>query len=81
MAETEFGPYVRSTTFETEARVTVTRHGDTWHPYEGGEVALWLPHDCDEWLIASGSREEVLARGEEFIASVRAAVDFVAGLS
>lgn len=80
-----YGPYRRATTVEEEEYGGVYAGGprpsegndryDYPHDVDTGEYAIWLPHDCDEWVIACGTREEVLAKGREFLESVKAALD------
>lgn len=40
-----------------------------------GDYAIWLPHQCDEWIVACGSKEHVLAKARDFLASVKAAIE------
>ena len=66
-----FGDYRRVTSVDDEAGVHAARrpaegYSDVPYDVERGAWALWLPHDCDEWVIASGSADEVLAAGRQF---------------
>lgn len=36
------------------------------HDIEPGHWAVVLPHHCDEWVIATGGREHVLAEARRF---------------
>lgn len=78
----KFGPYKTTTSTDDEAQVNATSPQDRWTPDRPMDVspddhALWLPHSCDEWIIAQGDRETVIARGREFIASVEAALNWL----
>lgn len=63
MSQRAVGPYSRPTTVDDEARVHVAHRGEGEYvdPYDVavGEWAVWLPHDCDEWIIGQGDREHV----------------------
>lgn len=83
----KFGPYVRETTTDEEAHVTVAQAGNSehddympqvdYHRLENGQWAVWLPHDCDEWVIGHGTKEETLDQLNTFIESLNAAKQFL----
>lgn len=67
----QFGEYSRRTTVEDDARINAAQHTDAtrlWMPDDttDGEWAVWLPHDCDEWVIAHGDRPAVIAKLTQF---------------
>lgn len=82
MREGPLGPYRRETTVASKEDGGVYAGHSEGHegmPYdvEPGEYAIWLPHDCDEWIIATGSREEVLTKGRQFVEAVQAALEVI----
>lgn len=42
---------------------------------EKNQYVVYLPHSCDEWIIAAGTREEVITRVEAHIAQMVRALD------
>ena len=81
----EFGTYARATTVEDTARIQADVKGKLERRrslptvYENGDdsAAVWLPHDCDEWVIASGSVDEAVAQAEEFRAALDEAIEWL----
>jgi hypothetical protein len=76
-----FGNYRRVTTVDSEAGVHAGQRAEdsrSWefpaHDVRPGEWALWLPHDCDEWIIAHGTATEVLEAGRRFRDAIDAAL-------
>lgn len=47
---------------------------EEWDEDYGAEFELCFPHQCDEWSIAAGSREHVLAAARRFRAELDAAI-------
>lgn len=78
MSTEQVGPYTRSTTVDDDARVHVglCEEGDYLGLYDVavGEWAVWLPHDCDEWVIGQGTREHVAEQVRLLIASLTEAL-------
>lgn len=79
----EFGPYERPTTITDAARVTAEKRPDEGYEpdvpddVERGDWAIWLPHDCDDWVIAHGSPEHVVAEARKLIDALEAAIAHV----
>jgi len=44
-----------------------------------GDWSVFLPHHCDEWIIATGDRESVLAEARRFRAELDAAIGTLEG--
>lgn len=81
----EVGPYSRSTTTDDDARVHVAQRPLEGYgvpvPYdvERGAWCVWLPHDCDEWVIGTGSSEHVAEQVELLIESLTEALNVLRG--
>lgn len=91
-----FGPIVGNATYTApeldpwrkgngrESHVNVWRPGDPprMRPtdVDDREYAVWLPHSCDEWVVAACvDRDEAVRQVDRFIAELRRARDELAG--